>query len=201
MCTNKKIFNLCIMTIAGGGSEALRGVERAPRQRFLCPKADLALTHSPVGGRSAHSRECAAVACWLCPGFGFCPGGAVKHRALLLRRSRPHPRPPQGGGGRGEGEPRARRRTERRAPRQAAQGGGRTEGRRGAGPRRRTRAGGARQPPGPSGGSPSRRAAPNRRPPQPNKTRILLGCVTANPTKWRGGFVWLGVLRAAVAGG
>ena len=51
----------------------------------------------------------------------------------------PHPPPPQGEGGRGEGA--------HRQPFQAAQGGGRTAGRRGAGPRRRTRAGGARQPP------------------------------------------------------
>lgn len=67
-------------------------------------------------------------------------GGGCDYRALPTSGEAATPHAPAGGGGQGGGG-----RTDNRP--QAAQGGGRTAGRRGAGPRRRTRAGRARQRP------------------------------------------------------
>ena len=91
-------------------------------------------------------------------------------------------------------QPRARRRTERRAPTQRPKGEPpRRPGRGGAAPAN----GAPARPTGPgrSEGRASRRAAPVRGPSRPNKIKgsILLSCVTANTTKWE--FCWGGVPR------
>ena len=88
-------------------------------------------------------------------------------------------------------QPRARRRTERRAPTQRPKGEPpRRPGRGGAAPAN----GAPARPTGPgrSEGRASRRAAPIRGPSRPNKIKgsILLSCVTANTTKWE--FCWGG---------
>lgn len=137
---------------------------------------------SPGGGRSAHSRERAAV--------GTISVKAVAARAgrgqggpcfNIQRRSRQPPPPPQGEGVGGRG------RTDYRP--QAAQGGGRGagRGRGGAAPGERGPPPHDRRRPERSKPEPQGRAEPGRRPgpPELNKTRsfVVTPVGVANPTK------------------
>lgn len=156
----------------------------------MCPEPVLALTRLPVGGRSAHSRERAVVACWLCPGIGSVRAGLLSIVLYLcgVAAHTPAPRRGEGAGGRGSPAPAGAR---SRGHHPAAQGGGAAQaGAGGARPGERRdgppdRAGPERSPPDPQGRAESAPAQPNK-----IKGSVLLGCVTANQTKRE--FCWVG---------